>query len=88
MFKTSLFVTKFIINKELNTTKTIDTNIHKKYIFVYFKPKVVEQLGQICFPKRLLKYLFIVSSTFSLQFGQFINLPCFFDFIIDIVTFL
>jgi hypothetical protein len=78
-------VTKLIINKELNTTKTIDINIHKKYIFVCFKLNVVEQFGQICFPKRLLKYLFVVSSIFSLQFGQVINLPhifiCSFNFI-------
>ena len=39
--------------------------------------KLAEQLGQICFPNKEPKYLFAVSSTFSLQFGQFINLPFF-----------
>ena len=68
---------EFNINNELNTTKTIDKTIHKKYIFVRFNLKLAEQLGQICFPNKEPKYLFAVSSTFSLQFGQFINLPFF-----------
>ena len=85
MFKTSLFVTKFIINKELNTTKIIDKNIHKKYTFVRFNLNMIEQFGQICFPNKEPKYRFVVSSIFSLQFGQFINLPSFLDFIINTI---